>query len=211
MKTQDLITAMVSDHRIGLSPGTALLRRLLPAAVIAGAALLATAGLRDDLIAVATTPRVLFKWLLTGSLVWASSGAILRLAQPGRHLGGWSGALFAVILALAIGVTAELLWLPQQQWLAKASGSNATWCLRMIPLLAIAPFAAAFFVLRSAAPTRPVLAGAMAGLMAGAVGAALYSLHCTDDSPLFVATWYGCAILGVSGTGALVGARWLRW
>lgn len=211
MRTEDLITAMVSDHRIGPTPGAALLRKLVPAVAVAGVALLATAGLRDDLIAVATTPRVLFKWLFAVGLVLASCGAMLRLARPGKRLGGWSGALSAVMVALALGVTAELLWLPQQQWLEKASGSNATWCLRMIPLLAVAPFVAAFIVLRSAAPTRPVFAGAMAGLLAGAIGAALYSLHCSDDSPLFVATWYGLAILGVSGIGALAGARWLRW
>ena len=35
-----------------------------------------------------------------------------------------------------------------------------------------------------------VLAGAVAGLAAGGVAATLYAAHCTDNSPLFVATWY---------------------
>lgn len=32
------------------------------------------------------------------------------------------------------------------------------------------------------------------GLFAGSLGAILYSVYCTDDSPLFVATWYPLAI-----------------
>jgi hypothetical protein len=119
--------------------------------------------------------------------------------------------LYAVVLALALGVVAELLRLPRDQWLSQARGTHATWCLRMIPMLAAVPFIAAFAVLRDAAPTRSVLAGAVAGLLAGAVGAALYAMHCKDDSPLFVATWYSLAILGMSGAGALLGKRCLRW
>jgi hypothetical protein len=211
MHTSEMITALVSDQRLSPSPGAALLRWLLPAGLFASMALLATAGPRGDLAAVAATPRVLFKWLLAVALVLASIGALLRLARPGMRLGGWSAALYAVVLALGLGVVAELLRLPQEQWLIQAQGSNATWCLRMIPLLAAAPFFATFNVLRGAAPTQPVIAGASAGLLAGAIGAALYTLHCTDDSPLFVATWYGLAILGVSAAGAIVGGRWLRW
>lgn len=211
MNTRHLITALVADHRVSPAPATALARWVIPAVVLASVALLATAGLRQDLALVAATPRVLFKWLLAGALVLSSVGALLRLARPGMNLGRWSIALYAVILALALGVIAELLLLPREQWIVQARGTNASWCLRMIPLLAAAPFFGAFMMLRAAAPTRPVLAGATAGLLAGAIGAALYALHCTDDSPLFVATWYGLAILGVTAVGAIAGARWLRW
>jgi len=44
-----------------------------------------------------------------------------------------------------------------------------------------------------------------------ALAAALYALHCTDDSPLFVATWYSLAIAGVTVLGWAVGSRLLRW
>ncbi|HUI21148.1 MAG TPA: NrsF family protein, partial [Methylocella sp.] len=58
---------------------------------------------------------------------------------------------------------------------------------------------------------RPALAGAAAGLLAGAIGAAFYATHCPDDSPLFVATWYTLAIAFVTAIGAIAGARLLRW
>jgi len=211
MNTRQLIVALGTDHKVLPAPANALRRWLIPASVLAGLALFATAGLREDLGRVAATPRVLFKWLLAGALVLSSIGALLRMARPGTTLGWWSTALFTVFLTLALGVTAELLLLPSAQWMEQARGTNASWCLRMIPMLAAAPFAATFLALRTAAPTRPVLAGAMAGLLAGAIGAALYTLHCTDDSPLFVAIWYALAILGASGAGAIAGAQWLRW
>jgi hypothetical protein len=50
-----------------------------------------------------------------------------------------------------------------------------------------------------------------AGLLAGGMGAALYAMHCPDDSPLFVATWYGLAIAVVATLGAVLGSRVLRW
>jgi hypothetical protein len=211
MKTRELIHALAADRLVSARPGAVLLRWIIPACLLAAAALLATAGLRADILQAATTPRVLFKWCLMLALVLGAMGAVLRLARPGMRLGRWSKALAAVLAALAIGVSVELLLLPQEKWMEQAVGTNATWCLRMIPLLAIAPFAAIFHMLRSAAPTRPTLAGATAGLLAGAIGAALYALHCTDDSPLFVATWYGLALLAISGAGAIAGSRWLRW
>ncbi len=112
-------------------------------------------------------------------------------------------------LGIAVGI--ELLLLPPEEWGVQMRGHNSTWCLRIIPVLSLAPLAAALFVLKRAAPVRPAWAGALAGLLAGALGAVLYATHCPDDSPLFVASWYGIAILGMTLLGSGLGARLLRW
>lgn len=70
---------------------------------------------------------------------------------------------------------------------------------------------ALLLALRRGAPTSPVRAGAVASLAAGAIGAALYALHCVDDSPLFVLAWYGLAIGIVTAAGAALGRRILAW
>jgi hypothetical protein len=57
----------------------------------------------------------------------------------------------------------------------------------------------------------PAVAGAAAGLLAGALGAAVYATHCMDDSPLFVAIWYTPAIGLMTLVGLLVGRTMLRW
>jgi len=67
------------------------------------------------------------------------------------------------------------------------------------------------WMLRRAAPASPALAGAAAGFMAALSGATLYAFHCFDDSPLFVATWYSLAVLGMTAVGAWLGPKLLRW
>jgi len=39
----------------------------------------------------------------------------------------------------------------------------------------------------------------------------LYAAHCTDDSPLFVATWYTLAVTLLTVAGAFAGRRFARW
>ena len=69
-------------------------------------------------------------------------------------------------------------------------GSNSRVCMTAIPLMSLPLLAAALIGLRHGAPARPAVAGAIAGLLSAGLAATLYASHCTDDSPLFVATWY---------------------
>ena len=51
----------------------------------------------------------------------------------------------------------------------------------------------------------PALSGALAGASAAGIAATFYASNCTDDSPLFVATWYPSATLIVVSVGAVAG------
>jgi hypothetical protein len=76
--------------------------------------------------------------------------------------------------------------------------------------MALPLLVAALTGLRQGAATRPALSGAVAGLMSGGLAATVYAAHCTDDSPLFVATWYSIGIAGLTVVGAAAGSRVLR-
>ena len=78
-------------------------------------------------------------------------------------------------------------------------------CLTLIPLLSIPPLAALIIAMREGAPRHPALTGALAGAAAAGVAATIYATNCTDDSPLFVASWYPLATLIVVAAGALAG------
>jgi hypothetical protein len=78
-------------------------------------------------------------------------------------------------------------------------------------LLSLPLLAAALIGLRHGAPTRPAIAGAIAGLLSAGLAATLYASHCTDDSPLFVAFWYTLATALVAAVGALIGSRMLKY
>jgi hypothetical protein len=211
LKTEELIAALARDQQASAPPAR-LLARSLPFGVLAAVLLLfAILGQRADLSQVLTAPRFLFKLLVALSLAVPALLLLPRLATPLPYSGGWQRALWLAPLVLLAGVLLELAALPDSLWLAAAMGENALWCLTMVPMLASAPLAASLYCLRQSAPANPARAGAVAGLVAGSLAATIYALHCTSDSPLYVALWYSLAVLIVSGVGALLAARLARW
>jgi hypothetical protein len=92
-----------------------------------------------------------------------------------------------------------------------AIGKNAMLCLTVIPSLGVIPLAAILLAARVGAPTRPALTGLLAGLAAGGIAATFYAANCTDDSPLFVLTWYPLAIGALGFAGMAIGPLVLNW
>lgn len=212
MKTDDLIGALAMD----LAPSRLRFRGLFAGAILCGAAIAVTTffvflGVRTDFGAAMGSPRFVTKFVVTLGLLAAAVGLLSRLAVPGRVAGHWALAVLAAPLLLALAVGVELAVLPSGDWRAHLLGHNARFCLMLIPLLAIGPLACLLLALRRGAPSRPGLAGAIAGLVAGGLAATLYATHCIDDSPLFVAAWYSLAIGFVALIGFALGSRLLRW
>jgi hypothetical protein len=212
MKTDELIAALAADTKTVSKP---INRQLWIA--IAGGAIVATlifllgVGPRPDIAAALETPRFLYNYVLTLTLLASAVGLMLHLARPGAVPAGWLAALAIPPALLVASVIAEIFLVPSPAWSMNLMGKNAVVCLVVIPLLSAAPLAAVMWTLRDGAPTHPVLAGAVAGLVAAGIGATLYATHCQDDSPFFIAAWYGLAIMMVTAVGAFLGARLLRW
>ena len=211
MKTDDLITLMTQDAPAGMRYGRALGIALVAGVVFSIALLVATVGLRHNMATVFETARVCFKIVVTIVLAIVAARLAMRIGRPGVPTRLPALLLVAPVLMVAAAVVAELFALPEAAWKANLLGGNALFCLFFIPVLALAPFAGLFWALKQGAPESPTAAGAAAGLAAGAIAAAIYAWHCPDDSPLFLATWYTIAIAVVTGAGALLGRRWLRW
>jgi hypothetical protein len=212
VKTGDLIRALAADSEVHpMPPGRALAVALIPGVAIALGLHFAVLGLRPHLLTLLDEPRLLFKLCLTFLLVALSGPLVLRLVRPGASARRAALMLAIVPALLAAAILAELLAVPAAEWGQKLVGTNAIFCLKTIPFLAAAPLVTALLALRQGAPEHPALAGAAAGLFAGAIGAACYATHCPDDSPLFVAAWYTLAIGFVVAIGAAAGRRLLRW
>jgi hypothetical protein len=136
----------------------------------------------------------------------------LQLARP--YPGGRKALVIALSIPavlLTLAVLCELSSTPAITWPTRAVGSNSRLCVVSILELSIAPLVALLVALRSGAPSSPAIAGAAAGLVAGGLAATLYAIHCFDDSPLFVATWYAPAVALVALLGSVLGFRFLRW
>jgi hypothetical protein len=120
-------------------------------------------------------------------------------------------ALVVPAFLLLAAVMYELVTVPASAWLPRAMGMNGFVCLANIILLSILPFSAVVYALRQGAPISPAVAGAAAGLLAGALGATVFAMHCMDDSPLFVAIWYTLGTGLMAMVGLLIGQYVLRW
>lgn len=212
MRTDDLIRALANDRSSQWpSVGQALALALVVGLAAAAAVFMAMLGPRPDFAAALHSPRFLFKFVVTLALAASATALVARLARPAARSRALAALLWVGPALLALGVTYELAAIPAAQWGKTLIGTNARVCLTSIPLIAAPVLAAAIVALKRGAPTRPMLAGAAAGLVAGGFGATLYAAHCIDDSPLFVLAWYTPAIALVTLAGALLGARLLRW
>ena len=142
--------------------------------------------------------------------ILVSLGAALALSRPEAArtaLPVWVPA--AIIFAL--GIATELALVPRGEWFARMVGGSPLACFLSVFALSLPVLAGALWALRAGAPAHPRRSGAVAGMLAGGVTAALYLLHCPGDSLLYALAWHVPAMLAVIGLGAALGPRLLRW
>jgi hypothetical protein len=153
--------------------------------------------------------------------MWTKLAYCLAIAAFGFWLverAGRPGAeMTRPVLALALPLLAILLLSGLQMSAPDADirvlvmGRSSRVCALLVTMTALPTLAATFWALRKLAPTRLTLAGAGAGLFAGAAGAFVYCFHCTEEAAPFIAVWYTLGIAAVTAIGALLGPRLLRW
>ena len=212
MKTNDLIAALAADSgRPVVSLGRRMAYALGIGALVSLAWFLAMLGPRPDIHEAMHTVRFDLKFVDTLALLAPSAILCLRLSRPEARPGALMAWLLAPFLLLLVAVLIELTLVPADLWGVRIVGTNWYHCLSLIPLLSIAPLGALIAALREGAPSYPALTGALAGSASAGIAATIYATNCTDDSPLFVASWYPLATSIVVAAGAWAGRRWLSW
>lgn len=213
MDTQTLIQRLSGDldtarrhHRP--SPGLQLGLVTLASAALVVSTVFAGLEVRADLSQTLGSARGLAKFAAMGFAVALAWVALARSLEPGRPvLSRELGVAIVLLLAWCIG------------WISTSpAGAGTIWgtgnplgCVLSILGLALAPLGAVLAILRSGAPTRPGLTGAVAGILAGAVAAFGFGFACPADMNPYVATWYPAAIALVAALGAGIGRHILAW
>jgi hypothetical protein len=212
MDTDQLIRTLAADNAHRARPvGVVLALALLAAAPLSFALFFAVLGVRPDVSTAMRNPFFDLKFVVTLALAISAIAVSLHLSRPEASPRGWSLLLLIPVGILIAGIGGEMM-LPQRlPMLTRLIGSNSRICMSGIPLISLPLLAAALIGLRHGAPTRPAVTGAIAGLLSSGLAATLYAAHCTDDSPLFVATWYTLATALVTAVGALVGRKVLTF
>jgi hypothetical protein len=212
MRTADLIELLARDARV-TAPRAAT--RRLPAALAVGGAVtlaLVVLGLHcQALEAVARQPWFWMKASYTGLLTLAAAVTVKRLSVPGTRPGAAPVVALLIILAMIALGAAQVLAAPSAGRIGLWLGHTWRVCSPLILLLALPIYGCEVLALRSLAPTRPAMAGAAAGLAAGALAATFYGLHCPEQAAAFVATWYTLGIAAATALGGVMGPRLLRW
>jgi hypothetical protein len=219
MQTDQLIRTLAADNAHRARPvGFVLMLALLAAAPVSLLMFFAALGVRPDVMTAMHNPFFDLKFAVTLALAIAAISVSLHLSRPEASLRGWGWLLLIPAGLLIAGIVGEMM-MPQRMltmperlpMMTRLVGSNSRVCMTAIPVLSLPLLAAALVGLRHGAPTRPAVAGAIAGLLSAGLAATLYAAHCTDDSPLFVATWYSIATALITAIGALAGSRLLRF
>lgn len=214
MKTDDLIGMLATDagpvdSRVG---SRRVVASVAAATVVCLLLLIPWLGLRPDLESAVGGMAFWWKQIFTLSLAVAGFIATLRLARPGVPLGRTALWILAIPL-LAIWISSAYLLFSAEPKLRAQMLTGVSWatCSRYIVMLSLPVFIATLWSMRGLAPTELRMAGAAAGLLSGAVAAAVYCLHCPEVQPPFVAVWYVLGIFTPVAVGALIGPYVLRW
>ena len=213
MKTSDLVDQLaarggaVAPHAVAQRCAVALGLGAL-AALLLMAMLL---GTRPDMEEAIRLPMFWVKLAFPAALAAIAIAGGLRLARPGKALGRAPLALIVPLAAIWIMAAWELAPAAAPERSRLVFGASWQTCPLDIALLSAPILVAAFWAMRGFAPTRLALAGAASGLIAGALGAFVYALHCTEMAATFFGIWYVAGMLIPVAIGALLGSRLLRW
>jgi hypothetical protein len=212
MDTDQLIRTLAADNTHRSRPvGFSLMLALLAAAPVSLLMFFAELGVRPDVMVAIHNPFFNLKFAVTLALAISAIAVSLHLSRPEASLRGFGWLLLIPAGILTAGIGGEMMMPQRLPMMTRLVGKNSWMCMTAIPALSLPILAGALIGLRRGAPARPAVAGAIAGMLSAGLAATLYASHCTDDSPLFVATWYTIATALVAAIGAMVGARLLRY
>ncbi len=211
METDRLIRILAADNAHRARPvGFVLAVALLAAAPFSVAMFFAELGVRPDAMTAMRNPFFDLKFLVTLAMAISAMAVSLHLSRPEASVNGWAWLLLIPAGLLVAGIGSEMMMPQRLPVMTRLIGDNSRICMTAIPLMSLPLLAAALIGLRHGAPSRPAVTGAIAGLLSAGLAATLYASHCTDDSPLFVATWYTIATALVTAIGALAGSKVLK-
>jgi len=212
MDTEQLIRSLAADNPHRSRPvGLVLALTLLAAMPVSLAIFMMRLGVRPDVMTAMHNPFFDLKFVVTISLAICAIVVGLHLSRPEASIRGWAWVLLIPAGIVAAGIASEMMMPQRLPVMTRLIGSNSRICMTAIPIMSLPILTAALISLRHGAPSRPAITGAIAGLMSAGLAATLYAAHCTDDSPLFVVTWYSIATALVVAVGALAGAKVLKY
>ena len=211
MKTDDLI-ARLADAPLGTHPiGATLAAGLAVGGAASLAIMLTWLHMRPDIMTAIGTAMFWIKLGYAAILATLVFPLVVQLSRPTGTLPRYMLVLLGPVAALAALALYNFVAAEPSERMHLIMGNSSNVCPWRIFALSLPILGAVFVSLRRLAPTRLALAGAAAGLLAGAAGTIIYALHCDESSAPFVVIWYTLGMSAVGIAGGLLGRALLRW
>lgn len=213
MRTRDLVAKLAGDvqpterNAVARTLNRALMTGLAGNAILLVALYGIDSGMPEQMLTAIFWIRLAFPL----AIIAAALKLAERLARPGAALRlAWIAAL--VPIAAMLLVAAAILFAAPAEYRLRW-GLGATWAATTANavLLSLPSLAAVMHAMKGLAPTRLVLAGAGAGVLAGAQGLLVHSLYCSEMPVAFWSIWHVLAIAVTAGIGAIIAPSYLRW
>lgn len=213
MKTRDLVTRLASDiSPVERNAAPRLLNRALMLGLAGSTVLLvALYGVRSDMPQLILTTMFWVRLVFPLAIIAAAMKLAERLGRPGAPL---KFAWFAValpIVTMLLAAGSILMATPPGYRLQLMLGTTWRTTTASVVMLSFPSLTAMMHAMKQLKPTRLALAGAGAGLLAGAQGLLVYSLYCSEMAVPFWGVWYVLAIAITTAIGAAIAPHCLRW
>lgn len=180
-------------------------------ALIALIGMLTMIGPRADMVTALGSTMFWTKLAYTGAIGLVGIWAVERLSRPAVRAGHRLIWIAAPLAGMSLMALWRLSTAAPELRRTLLMGASADVCAWRIMATSVPIFLGLIWAMRGLAPTRPGIAGAVAGLTSGGIGAAIYALHCPETAAPFVAIWYSLGMVGMGMIGWLAGPRLLRW
>lgn len=213
MANDPLIDALVADLTpVRTRPMVPVVPALIALLLLETAVATAVGGLRPDLASAITDPGFWWKFSTLALVCGLSLAALLAAMDPVRSpRPGMIRLARLGIFLLALGWLTDALTPSSTSLIERMAIADGLHCFSHCAVLALPPLIGLGLFLRRGAPTHPAASGMAAGLAAASWGGLCFMLSCDQDEPLFVALWYGLAMLACAAAGRIVIGRLARW
>jgi hypothetical protein len=155
-----------------------------------------------------------FWWKLISLAIIAATGVIFAVhsfdpMNSPRATLRWLAALAGI--SLAVGWALNLASSEGPPLLARLQWQEGIGCLFNVAALSAPVIVLLTLLMRKGAP----IDGRSSALIVGAAGAAwgafVFAFHCNHDDPLYIAAWYGGAVVGLALFAGMLLSRLVRW
>jgi hypothetical protein len=176
MDTDQLIRTLAAYNAHQSRPvGFVLMLGLLAAAPVSLLMFFSELGIRPDVMTAMRNPFFDLKFAVTLALAISATAVSLHLSRPEASLRGFGWWLLVPAGLLVAGISGEMMMPQRTPMMTRLVGKNSMACMTAIPEMALPLLAAALYGLRQGAPSRPAVAGAVAGLLSAGFAATVYA------------------------------------